>query len=131
MIIDGELFTGAGQGAYFTQLEGYRRQFETKLGFTPFPGTVNLRVRTQEGLGALQRLRTLPGIPIDPWGGSTCGARCFRVRIGDRLLGGLVIPDETFYSEDVLELMAPENVRQALGLADGDTVRVEILLEHG
>ena len=38
------LFSGLSEGSYYMSLEGYRKQFRSKLGFDPFPGTLNLRV---------------------------------------------------------------------------------------
>ena len=48
---------------------------------------------------------------------------------GRFLAAGLVIPDVEGYYEDVLELVAPVNVREALGVSEGETIEVEIDLD--
>ncbi len=35
---------GQGQGRSFTRLDWVRRQFRDKLGFAPYPGTLNLQI---------------------------------------------------------------------------------------
>ena len=43
-IITGTLFSGLGEGAYYISLPGYKKQFISKLGFKPYPGTLNLKI---------------------------------------------------------------------------------------
>jgi riboflavin kinase len=38
----GKILSGLGQAQYFLTREGYSRQFVEKLGFTPFPGILNV-----------------------------------------------------------------------------------------
>ncbi|MDD4162060.1 MAG: DUF120 domain-containing protein [Methanothrix sp.] len=38
----GKIASGLGQGQYFLTREGYSRQFLERLGFVPFPGTLNV-----------------------------------------------------------------------------------------
>ena len=41
--LEGVLFSGLGEGAYYVTKEGYRKQFMEKLGFDPYPGTLTSR----------------------------------------------------------------------------------------
>lgn len=41
----GRVTTGLGEGQYYISLEGYRKQFIDKLGFEPYPGTLNLQLK--------------------------------------------------------------------------------------
>jgi riboflavin kinase len=43
--LEGELFSGLGEGAYYINQEGYRKQFREKLGFDPYPGTLNIKLK--------------------------------------------------------------------------------------
>jgi riboflavin kinase len=45
----------------------------------------------------------------------------------DGIKGAIVRPERTSYPATLLELIAPENLRKALGLSDGD--EVEVVLE--
>src|SRR6266849_2945505 len=43
-LFTGRVFSGMREGGYYVSLNGYRRQFTKLRGFTPFPGTLNLRL---------------------------------------------------------------------------------------
>ncbi len=128
--IRGIVLDGLGQGRAFTQLDWVRQQFRDKLGFDPYPGTLNVRVKDA---GALTSLRARQAIAIEPAAGY-CAAKCLRVRVyreRSRMLNGRVdaawiIPDVPNYPCDLIELMAPMSLRDALGVRAGDEVKVEI-----
>jgi riboflavin kinase len=42
--LEGTVFTGLGEGAYYVTKEHYRQQIVEKLGFEPYPGTLNLKL---------------------------------------------------------------------------------------
>ncbi|PIU59668.1 riboflavin kinase, partial [Candidatus Bathyarchaeota archaeon CG07_land_8_20_14_0_80_47_9] len=48
LCIKGKISTGKGEGAQFVKLPWVRKQIIQKLGFTPFPGTLNIRL-TEDG----------------------------------------------------------------------------------
>lgn len=122
-VIEGKVFTGIGEGAYYISQEGYRQQFKKKLGFNPFPGTLNLRVPSS----SVEELSSRPGLKIESFktgNRSFGGGRCYRVRIGSTARGAVFLPDRTHYPSDVLEVISPYNLRETLSLADGDLVRI-------
>ena len=131
--ITGRLIKGRGEGAGFTQLPWVKEAFARILGFEPYPGTVNLRVDlSTEAKDALRSIRESGGIRMPPPEGSGfCAARCFRARLGAGCSAGLVIPEVEGYYEDVLELVAPVNVRETLGVSEGDPIEVVIDLGTG
>jgi len=53
LTVEGVVFTGLGEGAYYVSREGYRRQFVEKLGFDPYPGTLNIK-RTHYGRDTME-----------------------------------------------------------------------------
>ncbi len=126
IMLQGEIFTGIGEGAYYMSQEGYRSQFREKLGFDPFPGTLNLRVSSQ----IVDELRLKPGIEIGGFvsgNRSFGGGRCHRVRLKPGMEGAVFIPDRTHYPADVLEVVSAVNLRAALGLRDGDVICMVVL----
>ena len=44
LTIRGVVTAGMGEGQYYVNQPGYQDQFRDKLGFTPFEGTLNLRI---------------------------------------------------------------------------------------
>ena len=55
--------------------------------------------------------------------------RNFGITIADRIDAAIVMPEVENYPADQIELIAPVGVRDALGLVDGDLVRIEIVAE--
>lgn len=131
LVIAGRVMSGTRDGQYYMKI--YERLFKEKVGFVPYPGTMNLRVTTVEDLKTLQKLRLLPSIFIDEFvnKGRVFGAvHCFKARIGGKIDGALIVPVRTHHAPDVAELIAPVRLRDKLNVKDGDEVRVEIFQPH-
>lgn len=129
--LNGQVFSGFGEGAYYVTKSGYREQFSEKLGFVPFPGTLNVRLRSAADLKARAELESLPGITIKGFVNSerTYGdVKCFMAKINDTADGAVLMIHRTHYGREVLEIIAPENLRKRLGLKDGDLVQIKVFL---
>ena len=127
--IEGRVTSGVGEGKYYVSLEGYRKQFIEKLGFDPYPGTLNLKI-PKEQMYFRRLLDEEEGIHIDGFKTEdrTFGeVKAFKCRING-IKGAVVIPQRTHYSKDILEIIAPVCLREKLNLEDGDKVVVEVLL---
>ncbi|MHA1860196.1 MAG: DUF120 domain-containing protein [Candidatus Asgardarchaeia archaeon] len=128
--IKGELFTGVGEGAYYVSLPRYKEQFKEKLGFEPYPGTLNLRVRDFVDLSNLKYVYRLPGIEVEGFSDGLRtygGVKCFPVLVNGRVKGAIIRAVRTHYPEDVVEVIAPVCLRDELKLRDGDEVELEIV----
>jgi riboflavin kinase len=126
LIFEGTLFSGLGEGAYYINQEGYRKQFVAKLGFEPYPGTLNLRVR-KEDQEEVRMLEASPFILIEGFtdGNRSFGpAKCFQGRVAEKINCALISPVRTHYEGDVVEIISSEYLRKALRIKDGDTVKV-------
>jgi CTP-dependent riboflavin kinase len=73
------------------------------------------------------KLKTKKGVEIIPEDPSFCNAQCCPVLIGGRLKGAIVFPLVDGYPENKMELIASENIKEALSLKAGDDLEVEIL----
>lgn len=132
--IAGRLITGLGEGKYYTTLEGYRKQFEAKLGFTPFPGTLNLSLESQS-IATRKKLDGRKGIEIEGFESEKRtfgGGKCFPCKIlcdnAEGIKSAVIIPDRTHYPEDVLEIISPVYLRCELKLEDGDEIRTMVVV---
>jgi riboflavin kinase len=125
LLLKGEVFSGSGEGARFTELQWVRRQIAQKLGFTPYLGTLNIRLT--EDKVKLKLLRRSKSVQISPANGF-CGGRCFNAHLADNLKCAIVIPEVANYPEGILEVVAPINLREKYRLKDGDIVEVKIVL---
>jgi riboflavin kinase len=130
----GVVFSGLGEAAYYVSLEGYKKQFVSKLGFEPFPGTLNIRLESTVDREVRRQLSLGDGsVKIDGFrdGKRTFGgALCFRAKINGKLPAAVIILERTIYDENVLELIAPVSIRKSLKLKDGSNVRVRVLLQN-
>jgi len=125
MRLSGVVCTGLGEGRYYITLEGYLRQFEQKLGFTPYPGTLNIELNPYS-INLRRRLEIMNDIHIEGFedGVRTFGsAKCFKVTIDDTG-GAIVIPNRKHYPDNILEIIAPVNLRERLNVSDGCEVEV-------
>ncbi len=129
--ITGEVRSGMGEGKYYTGLEEYSKQFIDKFGFTPYPGTLNLKLKTPDDIKNRQALEHLKGIEIKGFTheNRTFGdVKGFRATI-DGIKGAVIIPARTHHGSNTLEIIAPENVRDTINLKDGDVVTVRIRID--
>jgi riboflavin kinase len=128
MVLEGKVVTGIGEGGYYMSQAKYIRGFEREAGFTPYPGTLDIRLNG-DSIGSKETLMRLPSGEVP---GFETRERAFGpVKFFPARLRGMgvavVLPLRSHYT-DILEIVAPKNLRKALGLKDGDPVRVEVML---
>ena len=117
--MQGKVITGLGKAGYFLSREGYCRQFQEKLGFVPFPGTLN--VLLEEPFPASAPAILIHGFSEKEERFGAC--RCYRIRING-LDAVAIRPEKSSHPPELIEVIAPLNLRRALNLKDGDTVEV-------
>jgi riboflavin kinase, archaea type len=130
VVFTGTLISGLGEGKYYTAHPGYQKQFEEKLGFIPYPGTLNVEIAGIERNKI--RLLAADGIPIAAFNSDdrTFGAViCFKATVNGEP-AAVVLPKRSHYAA-VLELISPYQLREKLHLKDGDTVTVTVSLTGG
>jgi len=129
LTLRGTLFTGLAEGAYYMGLPGYREQLRKKMGFEPFAGTLNVKLDAQNDIKRRQ-LDNSPSIRIEgfkdglrTYGGLTC----YNAMI-ENVRGAVVRIERTHYDPNIIEIIAPVNLRRALKIKDGDEVEVKVFL---
>jgi riboflavin kinase len=128
--LEGVVFTGLGEGAYYISKERYTKQFIEKLGFEPYPGTLNLKLTTDYDVKTRSELEAYPAIEIEGFRNEdrTFGAvKCYPVTIENRVKGALILALRSHYDASVIEVIAPVFLRKHLKLKDGHKVKVEVL----
>lgn len=123
LVFCGIVFSGRGEGKKFVSLPWVTRQIEEKVGFTPFLGTLNLRL-TGEAAKLKSQLQNAHLSSIDPAEGY-CPGFVAKAKIGS-LAVAIVVPEVPNYPLDVLEVVAPVCLREKEKLVDGSTVAVEV-----
>jgi riboflavin kinase len=128
--LEGTVFTGLGEGAYYISKEHYRKQFIEKLGFDPYPGTLNLKLTTDYDLKTHTELEAYPAIEIQGFKNEdrTFGlVKCYPATIDNKVKGALISALRSHYDSSVVEIIAPVCLRKHLNLKDGYKVKVEVL----
>ena len=55
---------------------------------------------------------------------------CYRVKVNNKIEGAVVIAQRTHHSEDILEIVAAEDIRGTLKLTDDDSVKLVLVPLH-
>ncbi len=121
----GRVVSGKGEATAFTRLPWVRKQVAGEFHFEPYPGTLNLRLERTQDRAMWEQLRSHPGKTLEPETGY-CAARCYPVSVEGQSSGVIVLPEVPSYPTDVVELLAPVNLRDALKLNDGEAVTIAL-----
>ncbi len=126
LALSGAVVSGLGEGRYYLSQPGYVLQFAERLGYTPYPGTLNVKV-TGEAQRLAEAIRGLDGVRIDGFqanGRTFGGAVCLPATLNGTPCH-LIRPDRTHYA-DVLEFISVERLRDRLRLEDGSIVEIAV-----
>jgi riboflavin kinase len=128
--LEGTIFTGLGEGAYYIAKDHYRKQFMEKLGFDPYPGTLNLKLTSDYDIKTRTELEAYPAVEVEGFRNEdrTFGVvKCYPVMIENKIKGALISALRSHYDVSVLEIIAPVCLRKHLSLKDGNKVKIEVL----
>jgi riboflavin kinase len=129
--LEGTIFSGLGEGAYYVRQDSYQKQFLEKLGFYAYPGTLNVKLTSDYDIKSSQELENYPAIEIEGFQDETRtfgSVRCYPVMINNKAKGALMIAFRTHYDSSVLEIIAPQYLRKKLRLKDGQKIKLEIFV---
>ena len=132
IFLEGELFSGMGEGSYYIGQEGYREQFKKKLGFDPYPGTLNIRLKpgyeNERNILNSLSLISIEGFTTEKR--SFGPAKCARTIINDEIQVSIILAMRSHYGSDVIEIVSKENLRKKLKLKDGDLIKIKIIIPN-
>jgi riboflavin kinase len=131
--LTGVVTSGMGEGRHYISLPGYMEQFEERLGYAPFAGTLNIELH-DDSVRSRARMDTLDPVLIDGWededrtyGPAFCWPATLETSDGNRFEEAHVIaPERTHHGADQLEIIAPEKIREALSLDDEDHLSIQV-----
>ena len=127
--LEGTLVSGMGEGAYYMSLKGYTKQFKSKIGYVPYPGTLNVRLEKKIHQEAIKQFETLNGTKIKSFSDSkrTYGwVKCFPAIINQSIKCQLIILERTHYDDSVIELISKVCIRKSGKFKDGSKITIEI-----
>ncbi len=131
IVLEGRVFTGYGEGAYYMSLPGYVLQMKEKLGFIPYPGTLNVSLLSKDSIENRLLIQKYADIEISGFKDElrTYGAvKAIKVVVNETEPAVMIFPERTLYNNSVVELIAAEKLRDKLGLKDGSLIRISTTL---
>ena len=131
--LKGEIISGMGEGAYYMSLKGYTKQFKSKIGYVPFPGTLNVKLYQKEYLEAIQQIDDLDGQKINSFsdGKRTYGwVKCFTAKLNRTINCQLIRLERTHYDNSIIELISKNNICKVANLKLGSKVSIKIIITN-
>ena len=130
--ITGKILGGAKQGAFFTQLDWVQQQCLIKLGFAPWPGTLNLEI-SMDDAAVIEELKVTKGLELVSPDSNYCSGHVFPVSI-EGIPAAIVFPaeDVRVHAKTIVEIISPKMLKESLGVKDGDcvTLTIDRFLQH-
>jgi riboflavin kinase len=123
MELEGEVTSGLGKGKYYMSKKVYQEEFDDKLGFKPFPGTLNLKVDEEERKEFEENGETLEIREVYEDGERLSNVDVTPCRIGEVECGVLKL-EFTEQPDSIAEIIAPIDLREKFDLEDGDRIKI-------
>ena len=149
-MFQGRIVTGMGEGSYYMSLKGYTKQFKDKLGYEPFPGTLNVRLDDKIYRDAKREIINYPSIYIHGFTGEnrTFGwVKCYpailfpeAVKNNEDLKNNpyltdskkvgidssILLLERTHHDNRLIEVISPVCIKDTGNLKNGDTVTIKL-----
>ncbi len=127
----GEVFSDLGRAGAFLGIDWVREAIHERVGFDPYPGTLNLRPRGDELSRWEEVRRNGPRSVLSPPDPGFCGAFLYTGFLegwassaGPRETVAVVVPEVRDYPADKLEIIAAVSLKQTRSVRDGDELTV-------
>ena len=127
--IIGTITSGMGEGAYYMSMKGYTKQFKSKLGYIPYPGTLNVQLKEKKFSEAISQLSNYEGVKINSFsdGKRTFGwVKCFKAKINNKIDCELILLERTHHDTTIVEFIAKTNIRKSLKIGNKSNVKIKI-----
>jgi len=139
IVILGTVQSGMKEGAYYVSIKGYFDQFQEKLGFLPYKGTLNLELNDTNINLLREKLNNLKPVVIagfkDDNSERTYGiVDCFDCKISridnpeEKIKAAILDIKRTHHKKNIVEILAKPYLRDYFKLKDGDKLIIELLI---
>ena len=132
LMLTGVVTQGLGDAQHFIPLPGYLEQFKEKLGYEPFAGTLNIELEGKS-ISDQERVPASKEITIEGWddgersyGPAYCYPSELETARGTYSDVHIIKPERTRHDANVIELIAPVNLRAEFACDDGEYVCVHV-----
>jgi riboflavin kinase len=137
IVIIGTVQSGMKEGAYYVSIKGYYDQFQEKLGFLPYKGTLNLELNNTNIELLREKLKNLKPVVIagfkDDNSERTYGVvHCYNCSISridnpeEKIKAAILDIKRTHHKKNIIEILAEPYLRDYLNLKDGNKLIIEL-----
>lgn len=138
IVIIGTVQSGLKEGAYYVSIKGYFDQFQEKLGFLPYKGTLNLELNNTNIDLLREKLKNIKPVFIagfkDENSERTYGVvdcyNCSISRIDNpekKIRAAILDIKRTHHEKNIIEILAKPYLRDFFHLKDGDKLIIELI----
>ena len=112
-------------------LPGYKKRFKEKLGYEPYPGTLNIKLNSKLYVDRKKEILKFPAILIDGFSDEirTYGwVKCYPALLNesDDINGMVLILERTHYDDTIIEIIAPFSIKDKFKLENGDIIKFKV-----
>ena len=137
IVILGTVQSGMKEGAYYVSIKGYFDQFQEKLGFLPYKGTLNLELNSTNINLLREKLENLKPVIISGFQDDNSERTYGVVECYDCLISRIDNPNvkvkaaildikRTHHKQNIIEILAEPYLRDYFNLKDGDKLIIEL-----
>lgn len=115
-----------GKGKVFLGKKEYRELIQKKIGFIPFPGTLNLEISADD-VQTLQKKgkkHTIESFQNEKQ--SFGGMDWYAGKLPDGSACAIIIPHQTTHPKGILEVIAPFSIREKFGLKNDSALTIQL-----
>ena len=132
---EGRIIAGMGEGAYYMSLNEYKKQFKEKLGYEPYPGTLNIKLTSMLYVEAKKEMLKYPSVLIEGFSDQsrTFGwVKCYPAYINDsaNINSYILILERTHYDDSIMEIIAPFSIKEQFSLKNGDYIKLKVKMNY-
>lgn len=123
--ISGKLIQGAQKAAFFAGLPWVKQQCQKKIGFVPFPGTLNIEINSSQ-LKLLKNIADHFWEELIPPDDNFCASKVLPISVKN-IKCAVILPeaDVNIHHSHVIKILAPIKLRTELGLDDFLTIKLK------
>ena len=127
----GVIFSDLGQASSFMALDWVQDLLNQRLGYHPFPATLNIRPKEAEDAQVWRRVQSDHAATLlTSASDGHCGAKLYRVEIytaanGVKVGGAILLPEVKDYPQNKIEIVAPMRLKDHFRVQDGDQLTLE------
>lgn len=129
--ISGNVVSGRGEGAFYMTREEYLKEFRSKIKYTPYPGTLNVKINSKKDSKLLKQIEMFKGYKITGFidkGKSFGWVKCFEAMLNNSIPCHIIRLEKTHHDLSVIELISKYNIRNITDITDGFKVNISIRL---